>query len=362
MCFLWAAAAAGEIPTLELIMSDPDWIGNAPEGPWWSDDGAAVYYRQKRTGEDIRDVFRLALDTGQPNPVDRSATPADSGRDRVYSPQRTHAAWIDDGDVFLKQLSNSVVKQVTRTVEDESSPRFDARGQRLFFQRDGQFHALVLQTGEVRQLTDLRSGKDPDEEPGFDALRAQQLRIYATVVEDRRREEAVEDAEREARSDRPPPIYLGEDYEVVTRHLSPAGDRLALVVTEAGAEAGRAGQMPNYVTDDGYVAVREVRTRVGRNSAVPQRVVLVSLSDGARTPLDFTSLPGMDSDPFEALRESAKDWHVERGANPDEVAKALEAPEHRSVTVERLALTSRWCSTGSATRPGSTGNTTRSAG
>jgi dipeptidyl aminopeptidase/acylaminoacyl peptidase len=40
-------------------MSDPDWIGNAPEQPWWSDDGDSVYYRQKRSGEDFRDVYRV---------------------------------------------------------------------------------------------------------------------------------------------------------------------------------------------------------------------------------------------------------------------------------------------------------------
>jgi hypothetical protein len=31
---LWTlSAAAGENPTLELIMADADWIGNAPENP-----------------------------------------------------------------------------------------------------------------------------------------------------------------------------------------------------------------------------------------------------------------------------------------------------------------------------------------
>jgi dipeptidyl aminopeptidase/acylaminoacyl peptidase len=335
---LWTlSAAAGENPTLELIMADADWIGNAPENPWWADDGTAVYYEQKRVGEDIRDLFRLTLDSGEATQVDRAATPADSGPSRAYTPRRDVVAWADDGDIFLKRLAGGIVTQVTRTVPDETAPRFSPDGGRLFFERDGQFYAYDLESGVTRQLTDLRVEEDPDEEPGFDPLRAQQLRTYTTVVEDRRRADALDESARAARSDRPAPLYLGTEYEILSRHLSPAGDRVALVVSAADAEAGRAGQMPNYVTEDGYVATREVRTRVGRNSAVPQNVLMVSLADGTQELLDFASLPGMDEDPFREMRESAKAWHAERGADAEEVAKALEAPETRAVTVVGVA-------------------------
>lgn len=320
-------------------MSDADWIGNAPENPWWADDGAAVYYEQKRMGEDIRDWFRLALDSGEAMQVDRAAAPLDSGPSRTYSPGRDHVAWADDGDIFLKRLADGMVKQVTRTVVDETEPRFSADGGRLFFERDGQFYAHGLESGVTRQLSDLRAEEDPDEEPGFDPLRAQQLRTYSTLVEDRRRADALQDSDRAARSDRPAPLYLGGQHAILSRHLSPAGDRVALVVSAADAEAGHPGQMPNYVTEDGFVAVREVRTRVGRNSAVPQKVLMVSLADGERELLDFASLPGIDEDPFRDLRESAQAWHVERGADPEQVAKALEAPETRSVTIEGVAWT-----------------------
>ena len=39
-------------------------------------------------------------------------------------------------------------------------------------QVDGQFFAFLIESGGIRQLTDLRAEEDPDEEPGFDALRA----------------------------------------------------------------------------------------------------------------------------------------------------------------------------------------------
>src|SRR4051812_49942944 len=53
-----AATAAGAAPpiaaasqlTLEQIMADPDWIGNPPENPYWSDHGRSIYYERGREG------------------------------------------------------------------------------------------------------------------------------------------------------------------------------------------------------------------------------------------------------------------------------------------------------------------------
>lgn len=330
-------AAAGEVPTLELIMSDADWIGHAPENPWWADDASAAYFEQKRDGEDIRDRFRLDLESAEIAPIDRSAAPSDAGRSRVYNARRSHVAWVDDGDLFIKRLADGRVERVTRTVADESAALFSADGSELFFQRDNQFFAHDPATGETRQLTDLRAEKDPDAKPGFDALRAQQQRTQATLMEDKRRAEAARAAETAARADLPTPLYLGGEYEVLSRHLSPAGERMALVVRAADADKGRPGRMPNYVTEDGYVAVRDVRTRVNRNAEAAQRVLLLSLADGSVEALDFGELPGVDTDPLAALREKAVAWHVEAGADAEETAKALEAPEQRSLTVTGLS-------------------------
>jgi dipeptidyl aminopeptidase/acylaminoacyl peptidase len=334
---LAGVASAGESPTLELIMSDPDWIGNKPEDPWWADDGDAVYFLQKRPGEDIRDEYRLDLDSGEIRQVLPGEGPADAGRVRVYSPQRSEVAWVDGGDIFFKRLADATVMRVTQTAAEESDPLFSADGTQLFFQRDGQFHAFVPGSGAVRQLTDLRAEKDPEQDPEFDALRAQQLRTQATLAEDKRRAQAVRSAEQDDRAELPAPFYLGEKYKILSRHLSPAGDRLALVVTAADADAGRPGQMPSYVTEDGYVALREVRTRVNRNPEVPQQVLLVSLADNTWQLLDLGKLPGVDSDPLADLRKSAQDWHVAAGADAEQVAKVLRAPEQRSLVVQAVA-------------------------
>ncbi len=334
--FCSVVSSAEQPLSLELVMSDPDWIGNAPENPWWADDGKAVYYQQKRVGEDFRDVFMRRIDSGEAARVDSGRLPADSGKRRVYDPQRHYAAWQYEGDILLKDLADGAVTRITATIEDESAPLFSADGEQLFFRRDDQYFSFHLETGSLHQLTDIQAKDDPEKTPGFDALRSQQLNTISTLVETRRRADATREARLQARVDLPRPHYLGKQYEVLSSHISPDGDHVALVVRAADAKRGQLGKMPNYVTEDGYVAVREVRTRVNRNAEIPQQVLLVSLKEGSQALLDFSKLSGIDTDPLKDLRESAIRWHVEAGADSEEVEKALKAPEARSLVISEV--------------------------
>ncbi|TXS95258.1 S9 family peptidase [Parahaliea maris] len=333
-------AHSAEQPTLELIMSDPDWIGNAPQQPYWADDGNSVYYRQKRLGENFSDLYHLPLAGDSATPIDEARPLSDSGLNKVYNADRSRVAWISQGDVFQKALPGGAVRRVTATTADEGNLQFSPNGKFLQFEREGQFYQYDEAVGSALLLTDIREGKDPDADPGFDPLRAHQARKYRTVVETRRRELAGKAAGRE-RDQRPEPIYLGDQYKVLSRQLSPAGDTLALVVTDKDADLGRKGTMPNYVTADGYVATREVRTRVGRNTQPAQQVLLVDLASGSVRQVDTDALPGIDRDPLAKLRKSALEWHVDHGADRDEVKKALEAPKVRPVTVGAIEWHSR---------------------
>jgi len=332
-----SVVSAAEQPTLELIMSDPDWIGSAPQSPYWSDSGDSIYYRQKQDGENLSNLFRLPLSAGKAQLVSETSSPRDSGLDKIYNAQRSAVAWLRDGDIFLKDVGSGKVQRVTTTVSDESQLQFTPDGNGLLFLRDEQFFLFDRSTGTLAQLTDLRLENDPDAESGFDPLRAHQLRNYSTVVEIERRKENERDAQ-QVRNLRPATLYLGDKFHVVRRSLSPSADRVALVVTDLPEQKGRQGKMPNYVNADGYVSVRDVRTRVGRNEQLAQRLLLLELSTGNITEVDWSGLPGIDSDPLANLRKSALQWHVEHGAEQSEVAQALQAPEQRELTVNKL----RW--------------------
>ena len=125
-----AAAPPDEI-TLERIMAHPDWLGAPPEEPYWADDGRAVYFRRKRAGEDIRDLWRIDLAGCKPGAVctPRKVEPQEvlgkaDAPGGAWSEDRRRKVYAREGDVFLKDVTTGAIRQLTRTGEEESEPRF----------------------------------------------------------------------------------------------------------------------------------------------------------------------------------------------------------------------------------------------
>ena len=250
--WIYSLPATSE-PTLELIMSDPDWIGNAPEGAYWSDSGDWIYFQQKRSGEQIRDLYRVAATGGDSIAVPPDQAAQSSNASRVYDRDRTRVAWVHGGDVLVKDLDSGDITQITRTSDAESSPMFMADGQSVAFLRDSQYFVYDLASGLTWQPADLRFEKAPDQPEDFDALRDQQMRTFATLREDQRQSDALRDHQKEVQKQDPRqaslPIYLGDEYAEAGLALSPSGRFVLLAVQSAKAERGQEGKMPNYVTE-----------------------------------------------------------------------------------------------------------------
>ena len=230
-----APAAAAPPVTLEQIMADNDWIGNPPEDAYWSDDGRSVYYLRERDGEgkNPRDLFRVDLASGQTVKVE----PADYGKVDAPGGDRSRdgkwKVYARQGDIFLKDLTTGGVRQITRTAERETAPRFLADGRRFSFRRGPAVFVYDGAAGLLSQPAEIKLEKDPTKEDDPDFLAAQQTRLFDIIrqqqeTEKRDREEEL--AHQKADPTRPPlPWYFGKKVEVQDADLSPAGDFLAVV-------------------------------------------------------------------------------------------------------------------------------------
>jgi len=309
----WPAVSvrAAEAPalTLEQIMADPDWIGNPPEDPYWSDDGRAVYYERERdgAGSNPTDLFRLDLASGKSTriePAERGKADAPGRR----SLDRKKTVYVRQGDVFVKDLTTGAVRQITRTSAPESDPFFLADGKRIGFYRDNQPFVYDLASGLLSQAADLRLEKDPAEEDTPSFLAAQQTRLFDVLrqrQEKEKREREEERAEQQADPTRPPlPWYLGKEVTLVGTSLSPSGDWL--VVITAPKSEPKLTKMPDYVTESGDVETRDVRVKVGVEKPRPNAVILLDLEKHERHEVDLSTLPGAKEDPLKELREAAE--------------------------------------------------------
>src|SRR3546814_12949686 len=96
------AAATTPAPTpldLEIVMANPDWIGQAVESPYWSVDGRQLYYSLKRDGSPVRDLYRVDPLSGQNAKLDPAAlAPADGPA--VFQRARRPATVTLHGNAF----------------------------------------------------------------------------------------------------------------------------------------------------------------------------------------------------------------------------------------------------------------------
>ncbi|MEE8525729.1 MAG: prolyl oligopeptidase family serine peptidase, partial [Thermoanaerobaculia bacterium] len=295
--------------TLELIMSDPDWIGNRPQRAYWSDDGQWVYYEQKRQGEERFDLLRIAATGGDPavvQPQQRGTVDVAQGE---LSRDRRLKTYALAGDVFVKDLVSGEIRQLTRTAATESRPFFMATGH-VAFHRGDEVFVRDLDSGLEVQPADLRLDEDPADEKDADGyLARQQPRLFDVIREQQEEREHDRDrdrAEQQADPTRPPlPWYLGKKLELLQTSLSPGGDRLLVVTIPEKRDDGKKDRMARHVTDSGYVKAPRVRSKVGTGDGTGERLLLLDLATREKHELDLTVLPGILEDPLAELRLAA---------------------------------------------------------
>jgi dipeptidyl aminopeptidase/acylaminoacyl peptidase len=305
-----APALANDTPlTLDQAMAHPDWIGPPVEQAWWSLDGQRALYTLKREGSPVRDTWTLPVAGGTPARVEGAALADVDAAQVDFDASGRRAVFVRNGDVFLRELGGAL-QPLTRSAEAEANARFAANGRDVVWSVGNDWFRWSADTRLVQPAALPRAEKDPAAAPEADALREHQLRLSSTLAREKAQREALRAHGEALRAADPTraaaPVYLGDKVEISGTSLSPDG-RWLLVVTQAkGAEAGRTGKMPKYVTESGYEEFEDVRVRVGRNAPIPQQLKLVDLRDHRVRDLPLAPLPGIATDPLADLRRAAK--------------------------------------------------------
>ncbi|HEX5961512.1 MAG TPA: prolyl oligopeptidase family serine peptidase [Rhodanobacteraceae bacterium] len=332
--------AAGTVHqlTLEEIMANPDWIGPPVEDAYWSVDGRSVYFKLKRTGSSIRDLYRA--DAGGGAPVKLSdAELADADGPAVFDRARTRAAFLRHGDVYVRDVASGATRQVTRTDARKSGLQVSADGALVSWRQGNAWYAWSAATGVVSAAATLKTTDDPaDAKP--DQLERLQLDLFSTLREDRADKQAVRayedklDVENPARA--PAPYYLGDKVKVAMTSLSPDARWLLVVTEPASYRSGKHPVVVHYVNESGYPETEKARTYVGRNNPAPQSLLLLDLKAHKQYPLSVDDLPGIHDDPLHALR--SKRIAQLRKEGHDKEAAALAAPKTRPLSINFVAV------------------------
>lgn len=274
---------------IDLIMLGPDFSGTAPSEVSWAGDNSKLWFRWKSPGERESGIFEIARTGGTPRRLTKDeeagAPPYTAARDR----SGRWAVYSFEGDIHLLDTHSGKFRKVTQTAETETEPSFTQDEKKLVFRR-GDNLFLVPREGEplLRQLTDFRSGKDPElekekkeKEGQRKFLKDQQEELFA-VLQAKAKKQAEEEDRKKAR--RPQPFYI-EDKKVESLSLS-ADERFVAVEFSEEPKEQRIAQVPDYVTLSGFTNELKSRVKVGD---LPKRysISVLSLESGQVLPMNL---------------------------------------------------------------------------
>lgn len=279
---------------LDLVMLGEDFHGAEPRAVRWVDGGSELRWSWKRFAERERGTYSYALAAGA---VVRLPRPARPDPVDVYDREGNRRAIVDGSRIFSTGRGSQDPGEILRMEGGFENVLLAEDGAALFFEARGSIWRQALDGPGLREV--LRLGDGPREEKGEEERRKreeeerrkgeeglagfhlrEQRALFRILFERYERRER-ERREREELRESPVPVYHPpRGMRVAAVRISPAGRFVAVSLVPAKPEA-RIARMPDYVAEDGYVATRETRAKVG--DAVPvQRLEVVDLEAGGR--------------------------------------------------------------------------------
>jgi len=229
-------------------MADPDWIGASVGDVYWSADGRAIYYSAKRKGSPIVDLHRVGIADRKDQVVEPGAMAGADGPP-IFDESGKRAAFVRNGDIFVRDIGSGRLAQITRTPENEAAPQFSVDGRLLSFRAGNDWFVHDFGSGVTAPAAVVKAEKDPDEPPKPDDLRDMQMRTFSTLKRLHDDSEISKKNAEDLRKGDPTraaaPFYLGEDVNIRDTELSPDARWLLVVTSPKSAAKGFEGKLPH---------------------------------------------------------------------------------------------------------------------
>lgn len=358
-------------PTLEQITQEPDWIARSPERPRWLVDGSGIMYSARReglVGRDFNDDYliftRSALTATRP--VANKITPENPGPYFIargdWDANANRRLISHGGDLFLFDATINTTTQLTRTTDREGSAMFLSDDLRIAYTRNGDWYIRDgSAAGPVEiQAADIRysdAPKDPSEKreeeiKKRDSLQQQQRDLFEIItLEDER--DAMREDDRYAwehakdPTKTPGPFFLGAKVRGQGTWLSPNGAYMLVATAPKERNDDKRDILADYINEDGYVATRSVRSKVGLQTETPVSFKLLDLDNEKVIDIDLAFLPTISQDPLVWLKEKNED--ADEPSDSIDEAKAEQEKEEAKKEAKPRPVSSmgvRWSDSG----------------
>jgi dipeptidyl aminopeptidase/acylaminoacyl peptidase len=297
--------------TIDNIMRGPALVGYEPSQVRWSAGSDRIYFQWKQAGDpehapmdtyvvsrDGSGLHKLSEDEAKLAPPAMSGDTAKDGRLTVYG---------QNGDIYLYDNRTGAIRQLTKTADMESNPRFLPDGKRIAFVRANNLYVMSLADGELVQMTDIRAGgaaaaaapamgfggrgsggaqdSGGAQQKGTDSqeyLKKEQKELLE-YVRDRAAQREEQEARRKKENPRKP-FTLQPRQSIMGLELSPDGKYVTGSVMQQAAGAKNT-IVPNYITESAYTEDIPGRSYVG-DAQSTTRMAIISVETGEVTWVD----------------------------------------------------------------------------
>jgi dipeptidyl aminopeptidase/acylaminoacyl peptidase len=272
--FITSRAIAGPADslTIEKIMADPSWIGISPSNVFWSPDGRTVYFTWDASqslqeneyiyvggsaGASLSDsLYAVTLSDHRPRKVAGAEKRlAEAERSGSWNEDRSMMAFTDGHSLYLWEARTDQPRLLIGGTATLAGVRFSFHDSCVVFRRGANLFSYRISGGQLRQLTDFRSGRRPSEDSlsrGDRLLRSDALANSAVLTE-REKEKKDQRAfdKKEDREGMPRIIYTRASV-VAGMAISPDGRFVVYRLMKKASPAPT--RVPDYVTASGRTA------------------------------------------------------------------------------------------------------------
>ena len=283
--------------SVKKIMQDPKtWIGSSPSNPFWSEDGKTLYFNWNPEANPGDSLYKVSANGGTAVKVslaERKNLPSRAGN---YNQARTQKVYSQNGDIFLYDIRQNKITQLTNTLDSKFSPAFTTDGRHITYIAANNLYLLSLSDGSLKQLTDFRQGAERRERKKSEQdewLEKDNIALIQVLLDRKELAEQRSEFNKLLQPQRPKSLYLDGRF-VGNQTLSPKQDYITFTLTKRAENKGT--DVPDYVAQSGYTENLNARPKVG--SAVNDMVAAIyDLKRDTIYYIQTDDLPGIDQQP-----------------------------------------------------------------
>ncbi|MGB0496048.1 MAG: prolyl oligopeptidase family serine peptidase, partial [Kangiellaceae bacterium] len=294
---------------LDKIMSDPDWMGISPERASWSLNSQSIYFQQKAKGHSHRNVLQIALvqssdDQYKPVVLDdpQAILKAESAKANLNASEKL-GVFVYQGDIFKIDILKEHIQQLTNDSAPQSNVTF-VNDHTISYFINHDIYTMDLSSGLSTQIASFKLSNDPDKSNKKDYLQQSQPRLLQYIANQQKEAKFQKQRTNNRKIAENIEWFLGDKHSIKTFRLSPDAKWLVLGLVEKQTN-GESDNMPEFVTESGYVNNRKVRSLVGTNKPTSETFYLVDLVNHEKSLIELSKLPGIGDDPLAKLRKKA---------------------------------------------------------